>query len=265
MNHNFVFPKVYFIGATALDLDALLRYLRDTEQEEFLEDIKEARNEEKLSDGEILCSFYAKLCYASLTTKKNKNISRIRSIYGNLISTIESGHGSVFEHCSLNFIVTDCSRVFTHELVRHRVGTAFSQTSGRYVRNDVLKLVVDPILEPVYTEVEYLRQEIEERYKELEEKMMLGVTSFATKKKITSALRRVMPNGQANEIGFTCNLRTLRQTIEARTSVHAEWEIRVIFNQIFNLVRHKYPAIFEDSYCEYVDNASEIIFKNKKI
>lgn len=264
-NKNFVMPKVHWIGATNIYLENLVKYLEDTEQTEFIEDI-EIATAEGLSSGEILCSFYAKLCYASLTDKKNKNISKVRSIFGNILGAIDSGHGSVFEHCSLNFVVTNCSRVFTHELVRHRVGTAFSQTSGRYVRNDILKIIVDPILEPVYEEVENIRHLIESYYKTMEEKLGLeGMTDFNKKKKLTSAMRRIMPNGQANEIGFSVNLRTLRQTIEARTSVHAEWEIRVIFNQIFELVSNKYPAIFADAIVVNLENQNQITFRNKKI
>lgn len=269
MNKNFVLPKVYFIGATAIRKDALITYLEETDQIEFINEVRIAE-EEGLSDGEILCSFYAKLCYAALTDKKNKNISKVRSIHNNVLGTIDSKHGSVFEHCSLNFVVTNCSRVFTHEMVRHRVGTAFSQTSGRYVRNNELNVVIDPILAPVYEEAERIRNMIEQGYKIMEAKMFEGVTDFDKKKKITSALRRFMPNGQANEIGVTLNLRTLRHTIEQRTSRHAEWEIRVIFNQIAELVKDKYPAIFEDA--NFYPNVSgqevilkEITFKNQKI
>lgn len=264
-NNNFVQPKVFFIGATALDYQAIQDYLEETDQLEFVEEINQALRE-GLNPGEILCSFYAKLCYASLTDRKNKNITKTRSIHDNILGTIDSGHGSVLEHCNLNFIMTNCSRVFTHELVRHRVGTAFSQTSGRFVRNDVLKIVVDPILEPVYEEVEEIRKTLEKCYKLMEAKLGLELmTDFNKKKKLTSALRRMMPNGQANEIGFSVNLRTLRQTIEARTSKHAEWEIRLIFNQVFELVKKKYPAIFEDASVSLVEGQNEITFKNKKI
>lgn len=262
-----VLPKTYFIGATALDRYQIFDYLQDTYQTEFLEEIEQAIKE-GLDTGEILCSFYAKACYASLTNKKNKNISKTRSIYDNLLGTIESGHGSVFEHCTLNFMITNCSRVFTHELVRHRVGTGFSQTSGRYVRSDELKVVIDPILDTLIEDgsIEEIRSFIENWYNKAVDKLGLNEEkNFDVKKKKTSALRRLMPNGQANEIGFSCNLRTLRQTIEARTSRHAEWEIRLIFNQIFDLVKNKYPAIFADIKEEVIDNLREITFKNKKI
>lgn len=264
-NKNFVKPKVYLIGESSLDLNSLTSYLKDTDQIEFLQDIQDAKNQ-GLSDGEIICSFYAKLCYASLSLKKNKNITKIRGIYDNLIGTVDSGHGSIFAHTQLNFIVTNCSRVFTHEQVRHGIGTAYSQTSGRYVRNDELNVVIDPILEPAYDLIEEARQYLENWYKKAEDKMNLNnEKSFDKKKKITSALRRLMPNGQSNELGFSLNLRALRHIIELRTSRHAEWEIREIYNQVFQLTKSKYPAIFADVKGEMIDGLLEISFSNKKI
>jgi thymidylate synthase (FAD) len=260
-----VLPKTYLVGYTSLNKDAILAYLRDTDQEVFHEEILQAA-EEGLSDGEILCSFYAKLCYASLRVGKNKNISKTRSIYDNILATVQSGHGSVFEHCNLNFVTTNCSRVFTHELVRHRVGSAYSQTSGRYVRTDEIQMVHDPILDPAKDEIVELLNLIEQGYKKIEAKIdIANVKDFATKKKLTSAMRRVLPNGQGNEIGFSLNLRSLRHLIQLRTSRHAEWEIRLIFNQVYDLVKAKYPAILADAQIEFVDGANEITFKNAKI
>jgi len=262
---RFVRPKVFLVGYTCIDRDGLSDYLRLTDQSDFEEEIREAFGE-GLSDGEVLCSFYAKLCYASLVTGKNKNISKTRAIRSNIAATIESGHGSVFEHANLNFVVHNCSRVYTHEQVRHRVGTAYSQTSGRYVRTDQLNVVIDPILNPAYDLIEEARAYLEEWYKRAQDCLGIdGETNFARKKKLTSALRRMLPNGQANELGFSLNLRTLRQVIEARTSRHAEWEIRDIYGQVYDLLHEKYPGIFADSVEEVVDGLREISFANKKI
>lgn len=262
---HFKLPKTYLLGYTTVDLDSLKRYLTDTDQLEFLEEVEKALGE-GLDLGEILCSFYAKSCYSSLTNKKNKNISKTRAIYDNLAGVLDSGHGSVIEHCSLNFMVTDCSRIFTHELVRHRVGSAFSQTSGRYVRTDELNVVIDPILEPAYDLVEEARDYLENWYKRLEERLKIAeVKDFGTKKKLTSAMRRILPNGQSNEIGVTLNLRSLRHTIESRTSRHAEWEIRYVYNQIYSLMKNKFRVMFVDAKEEFVDGATEVTFKNKKV
>lgn len=253
-----VTPKVYLIGYTTMDFQGLDTYLTDSGNIDFLNSVWEAKKE-GLSDGEILCSFYAKLCYASLTLGHNANITRTRDIPDNLRACFDQGHGSVFEHVTLNFVVRDCSRVFTHELVRHRVGTAFSQTSGRYVRGDSVDLVFDPILEPVREEIESLQAVIEARYREMVYAMHLDdMTDFTQKKKITSALRRILPNGQSNEIGFSVNLRSLRHLVQVRTSRYAEWEIREVFNQIYRITKAKFPLLYHGAIEAEADGLIEV-------
>ena len=119
-----VTPEVFWIGQTVLLPEGLNEYLKASGNEDFLVSVEVARKE-GLSDGEIMISMMAKLCYKSLTLGKNANITRVRDIPDNLRATWDQGHGSVWEHANLNFVVYNCSRVFTHELVRHRVGTAF--------------------------------------------------------------------------------------------------------------------------------------------
>lgn len=251
-------PEVYFMGFTVLNMPEVERYLVDTGNEDFLKSIHSARLE-GLSDGEILTSFYAKLCYASLTLGHNLNVTRVRDIPDNLKATNEQVHNSVWEHCQLNFVVRNCSRVFTHELVRHRVGTAFSQTSGRYVRGDILDIVFDPILEPVKEEASELQALIEKHYCKMVKKMGLNEEKdFTLKKMRTSALRRFLPNGQSNEMGFSCNLNALRHTVLMRTSRGAEWEIRLVFQQIYNLVKAKYPLLFHGAKEEMVNGIVEV-------
>ncbi len=165
---------------------------------------------------------------------------------------------SVLEHCSLNFITTDTSRIFSHELVRHRAGFAFSQTSGRYVRLDDVRFILPPELENCQEELQEFLQYTEEMVKRLEKKT--GLTEekdFKIKKKITSAIRRIAPNGLANEIGWSVNLRALRHVIEMRTSRHAEWEIRYVFNEVADIVTSKWPHILYGAQIEEVDGLKE--------
>lgn len=277
----FVLPKVYWVGYSEINEDGLDSYLRDTGNSEFAGSIAAARSA-GISSAEILCSMFAKLCYKALTRGKNDNITRVRDIEGNIEACFDSGHGSVFEHVAFSFVITNCSRIATHELVRHRAGTAFSQTSGRYVRGDRLDLILDPILEPIGHDVEDLRKLIEDHYCRLVdlsglngrdgirrglarrsgrgfEKVTEGEITvwterlglpkncemdFTKKKKLTSALRRILPNGQANEIAFSVNLRSLRHIVQIRTSRHSEWEIRYIFAQVYELIKDKFPKVF---------------------
>jgi thymidylate synthase (FAD) len=283
---QFVTTVVDWIGYSTIREEGLNDYLERSGNEEFKESITAARAE-GISDAEILCSFFAKLCYKALTLGQNTNISRTRDIASNLIACFDHGHGSVFEHVDFSFVISDCSRVFTHELVRHRIGTAFSQNSGRYCRLDQIPLVWDPILDPVKEmwsdhlhateDVVYLTEcalglrKAPQGYPHIlpgqclkahdTEKTRWVVDNsfdFTKRKKITSAIRRIAPNGQANEIGFTTNLRTLRHTILMRTGRHAEWEIRVVFEQIYLALKEKYPYIFYGAVETVVDGIIEV-------
>ena len=52
----------------------------------------------------------------------------------NLVRKVmESGHGSTIEHVNFTFAISGVTRTLTHQLVRHRAGTAFDQQSQRYV------------------------------------------------------------------------------------------------------------------------------------
>ena len=46
---------------------------------------------------------------------------------------MESGHGSTIEHVNFTFAIRGVTRTLSHQLVRHRAGTAFDQQSQRYV------------------------------------------------------------------------------------------------------------------------------------
>lgn len=251
---EFVQPKTYLVGITGIHSAGLLSFLHDTANDDFLEDMAVAQMEGR-TPAEILCSVMAKLCYQSLTPGKNPNVEETRGITGNLKGCYRQRHGSVFEHASFNFITVNCSRIFTHELVRHRVGVAFSQESGRYCRpvENQIRLVDVPDLDPAKgPHASALRsyfaeavESVEEIYAEMVRMMEEQLKTKEAKKELTSLLRRILPNGMANMIGWTSNVRQLRHMLVMRTSPGAEVEIRQVFNQVYDLVMGTSPlALF---------------------
>src|SRR5262249_35164562 len=160
------------------------------------------------------------LCYRSWAPGLNANVMKVRE--GNapyLANIIKSGHGSVLEHAVSNWIFADVSRVFTHELVRHRAGTAFSQEPLRYVRLTDLGLWLPPEMssDPKLVELfETTFKSLEEIQLRMAEHFKLDdpAGNFAFKKKITSAMRRLAPIGLSTAIGVSFNMRALRHVIE---------------------------------------------------
>ncbi len=136
----------------------------------------------------------------------------------------------------------------THELVRHRSGSAFSQESLRYVRLTDIGFRVPPSLEPVRERVLSIVEQLEEF--QVEAARELGVEDdgvpFHVKKEITSALRRLAPIGLSTDIIWTANIRTLRHVIEMRTAESAEEELRLVFDEVAQIMRTEAPNLFQD-------------------
>jgi thymidylate synthase ThyX len=136
----------------------------------------------------------------------------------------------------------------THELVRHRAGSAFSQESLRYVRLTDIGFRVPPALEPVREQVLSIVEQLEEFQVQAAEKLGIdeqGVP-FHVKKEVTSALRRLAPIGLSTDILWTANARTLRHVIEMRTSDGAEEELRLVFDSIARIMQAEAPGLFQD-------------------
>jgi thymidylate synthase (FAD) len=258
-----VTPNAFLISETRIDEDNFQSFLNEIGVPEWSTDAD--------TDTEVVIETAGKLCYMSFDTSLNQNLTRTGTrnnydyIQQGLIST---KHGSVLEHGTVTLMLTNVSRVLTHELVRHRAGAAYSQTSGRYVRLDDLPFWVpscikeNPELEKLFVD-EILHQE--ETIKKMAEITKIDTLDFKAKKTLTSAFRRIIGNGLANNITATYNHRALRHVIEMRTSHHAEEEIRLLFNKVFELVGNRYPSIYGDAELTMIDGYNEIIFKHGKV
>ncbi len=241
-------PSVHLIARPAVDLEAMRAYLREVGGASWLER-REQESDGAPNDAQLLAEFCGRLCYRSWEPGLNPNVTRIRhdqrAYLGNLLSSL---HGSVLEHASYTFVFHHVSRVFTHELVRHRAGSAFSQESLRYVRLTDIGFRVPPALEPVRDQVVSLVEQLEEFQVAAAETLGLddeGVP-FAVKKEVTSALRRLAPIGLSTDIVWTANVRTLRHVVEMRTAPGAEEELRLVFDRVARIMCEEAPGLFQD-------------------
>jgi len=241
-------PTVHLIARPSLDLDGMRAYLEDVGGAGWL-DRRLAEADGAPNAGELLVEFGGRACYRSWEPGLNPNVTRVRSdrreYLGNILS---SAHGSVLEHASYSFALRNVSRVFTHELVRHRAGSAFSQESLRYVRLTDIGFRVPPALEPVRERALAIVEALEEFQRDAAATLGLdddGVP-FHVKKEATSALRRLAPIGLSTDIIWTANLRTLRHVIEMRTAEGAEEELRSVFDEVARVMLREAPNVFQD-------------------
>lgn len=260
-------PAVYLVAHTALNMDGVYDYLDSINQRQWLDSRCDFEIDEhghkynlgpKMSDGELLVEFGGRMCYRSWSPHDennkqgtNPNVSAVRTNSKDYLRNILSQrHGSIFEHVTASFIAANVSRVFTHELVRHRAGFAYSQESMRYVRLDEIPFWLpadarnnpegEALLRETVGYLEGVQQRLVSIYGIDREK------DFGIKKRLTSFFRRLAPDGVATNIMFTGNLRALRHTIALRTAAAAEEEIRIVFATVAETLAELYPFVFQD-------------------
>lgn len=231
-------PKVYVVGRQGLDRAELDR---------FLGDYGMSWETDTEIGGEQLVEAGGRLCYVSYGKGRKTNAEYVANI-------LEQKHGSVLEHAVWNFIIAGVSRSFTHELVRHRAGWAYSQLSQRYVdeseANYVEPAVIasDPELHALW------KQTIEtshEAYMRLTEALVAklaekGYAGTHRRKMAREAARSVLPNATETMIFVTANARALRHFIELRGSEGAEAEIRRVALQFLRIMQAEAPNLFAD-------------------
>jgi thymidylate synthase (FAD) len=194
-------------------------------------------------------------CYASFGPQRSYN-DKAGRYFANQRA---GGHGSVLEHATFSFLLYGISRSNTHEIVRHRAGTAFSQLSQRFVSGKVLRFVE----RPEYQHHPALHKAFEERidraaheYEEIADELLslqsegdqlLSADARTDKRKrVQQTARSVLPNETETILVLSANVRSWRHMIEMRTDQHAESEIRDLFFRIFLCLRIAEPLLFED-------------------
>lgn len=208
-----------------------------------------------LTPGAQLMKTAGQTCYASFGPQRTYN-ENAKRYFANLSS---SGHGSVYEHAVFSFLLYGISRSNTHEIVRHRAGTAFSQLSQRFVSGKVLRFVE----RPEYQQHPALHKAFEERidraareYDEIADQLLelqsegdellSADRKTDRRKRVQQTARSVLPNETETILVLSGNVRSWRHMIEMRTDQHAESEIRDLFFRVFLCLRMAEPLLFED-------------------
>lgn len=246
-------PGLALISKPDVDISGIADFL-----EGFPKDygfVKYIKDPVKLPPAEKLTKVAGQTCYMSFGPKRTWN-KEAQKYFDNIIF---SGHGSVMEHANFSFLIWGVSRSFTHELVRHRAGCAYSQVSQRYVSGRVLRFVEraeyqgDKILHKLFEEridrahkeysemADYLYAKQEKGYK-----ILSGEQKTDLRKKVQQVSRSLLPNETEAPIVVTANVRAWRHMINMRASNHAEVEIRNVFFNIYKILEDVSPMLFKD-------------------
>lgn len=159
---------------------------------------------------------------------------------------VSSGHESPLEHVKFTFAIEGVSRALTHQLVRHRVAS-YSQQSQRYVKETSFAYVIPPSVESdeeMKKEYIGIMQKIQDSYNNLlklfEKKGKKGEVA-------NQDARFVLPQAAETKIVVTMNCRELKHFFEERCCKRAQWEIRMLAEEMLNICKRELPAVFNDS------------------
>lgn len=172
-------------------------------------------------------------CYgkSNISTKRVKNC-------------IKAGHLSVLEHASVTFKISDISRSCTHQLVRSRLAS-YAQQSQRYCKIDTESdnwYVMPPTISSNFDDMGtasskydigkiWYRETMKEYADNYQYLLSIGIKP--------EDARYVLPESCKTEIVVTMNARELMHTFNLRLDKSAQWEIRGMFETIYDFLHNK--------------------------
>lgn len=191
-----------------------------------------------------------------------------RSTRAYIANLIEKGHESVLEHANWSLIVDDVSRGFTHQLVRHRVGVAFSQLSQQYVDQADERFFSLPLAsesEELSTAIAEAFQSAKRTYVALGDKLSVFVDrrypTLPAKEKqrlVRTLARSILPNGTSTVVAMTVNARAARHVLSVRGSVEGDLEMREFSALLFTIMQAEAPSVVAD-FCLSVESELPIV------
>lgn len=231
-------PNVTLIATTA--------YL-DGPIEKFLRDRGIDYETDAEAEADALAEFAGRMCYWSFP----EHLRRVAGDGQNvayLDHIREVGHGSVTEHSYFTFVVDDLSKNTTQELVRHRVGVAYSIQSSRYVdqfSNEYFGNSGHSLGVYIPSEVSGCRDLLQAWF----DAWIICIRTYKrtfdnlrargiAKKDARSAARHILPGGMCNAVVFTVNCRELNHIFNLRGNFGAEREIRMMALALHDQVKH---------------------------
>lgn len=165
----------------------------------------------------------------------------------------------------VSIFFTNVSRGFSHELVRHKFFTAVSQRSTRYVDENESSWAYHPLIknylnsgccgdnkvDQLLSKIKCVEFEAKEAYAEivkyLQERMIKnGIDKFTARKQARGAARGFLGNALMTELIFSANIHQWKWMIKMRASRHADAEIRLVFNEVYELLNARFPNQFNN-------------------
>ncbi len=245
--------KIYVVSRPNVDIKSAREFLKDNSMS--------WKTDASAEPAELLTEIAGRVCYMSF----NEDTKRIRYPTDKYIANlIAKGHESVLEHVSWTFIIDGVSRAFTHQLVRHRVGFAFSQLSQQYHDESEAAFVApfglqkDKNLAAIW---EKTTQSIQNTYRTLLSEFAKRNSDIGSEHRRwqKTLARSVLPNAISTTIVVTANARAIRHFLSVRGSLEGDYEMRMVCGNLLKIVKQDAPALFSDFSLETHADGEQIV------
>lgn len=209
-----------------------------------------------------------RICYMSFGDAQSPRTNK-----DYIANLIRQKHESVFEHTSWSFLLVGISRAFSHQLVRHRIGFAYSQLSQQYHDEDDVEFVMPSQLKASAEASVAWRKAVEatqEAYRVVRKTLELApmepnaqLCGKELRRSIRSAARSVLPNAAETKVFVSANGRALRNFLRQRGSIQGDEEMRLVSSELLKVLRVDAPAMFQDFIEERLPDGSPIVNHRK--
>lgn len=176
----------------------------------------------------------------------------------NALPTSEVPEREFMGHLGFTFAIEGISRACSHQLVRHRVAS-YSQQSQRYIQ---VKRLQERVVTPPSV-VEKDGEEFNEFIRGASEAYQRLIESGVPKEDA----RFVLPNAAQTSLLMTMDGGSLMHFFGLRLCERAQWEVRVMADEMLKQVRGVEPELFDNAgpYCVQLGKCPEGRFSCGKI
>jgi thymidylate synthase (FAD) len=139
------------------------------------------------------------------------------------------------DHVVYMFEIEGCSRITTHQLVRHRAAS-YDQESQRFSAATREGVVTPPSIQTNEAALRAYNDALKVVYSAYENMVAAGIPK--------EDARYVLPSSIKTKLVMTINARSLMHVVWQRTALQAQWEIRELANTMLSLAREATPELW---------------------
>lgn len=141
----------------------------------------------------------------------------------------------LLDHIFYMFEIEGCSRVTSHQLVRHRVAS-YDQESQRFSAAIREECVIPPSIQSNAEALRIFNSSINQAYLAFDKLTSLGIPKEDARYLLPSALR--------TKLVMTVSAKSLMHIIKLRTAIQAQWEIRELVIKMYELAKKSTPELW---------------------